>query len=170
MATRCFDLLVGVAHRLFAVDILAGVHGFERDLRVPMIRRGHHDRVDIGLVQQFVIIEITLGLELVGRFALPLLVDVANGDNLAAVVVLVSVILEFLGDVAAASADSDHPDVDAVIRAKHATALFGATGRERGSGHTERNTGARCGLDEVSTVAIRHGFLSWWRAAWNGPH
>ena len=34
-------------HRLFAVDVLAGVHGVDGDILVPVVGRGDDDGVDI---------------------------------------------------------------------------------------------------------------------------
>jgi hypothetical protein len=56
-----------------------------------VIRRGHHDGIDIGLVQKLVIIEKAFGIELVGRFAFAFFVHVADGDDLATFAVLVAV-------------------------------------------------------------------------------
>ena len=36
-----------VGHRLFAVDVLAGLHGVDRHLGVPVVGRGDQDGVDV---------------------------------------------------------------------------------------------------------------------------
>jgi hypothetical protein len=62
----------------------------------------------------------------IGRQAFAFFIDVANRDNLAAVVVLVTIGLECAADVIAASAHANYSDIDAVVRAEHATALNGS--------------------------------------------
>ena len=40
-------LINGVRHRLFEIDVFALVHGFDCDLRVPMVRRRNDNAVDV---------------------------------------------------------------------------------------------------------------------------
>ena len=40
-----------VAHRLFDIHILAGLHGPDRGQRMPMVRRGNRDEVDRLVVE-----------------------------------------------------------------------------------------------------------------------
>ena len=44
--------------RLFAIDILAGFHRLNRYLRVPMVRRSDHDRIDIFAIENLAIVAI----------------------------------------------------------------------------------------------------------------
>ena len=60
-----FDQLAFVdrqRQRLFAVDVLAGQHRFDGDLRVPVIRRGDHHRVDVFAVEDLAIVLVAVGL------------------------------------------------------------------------------------------------------------
>ena len=43
-------------HRLFAVDVLARLHGIDRSLLVPVIGRADNDRVNILASQDFVVV------------------------------------------------------------------------------------------------------------------
>src|SRR6267142_892298 len=45
----------GVGHRLFAIDVFAGVDGVHDDLLVPMIGNGGDDAVDLLVVEEFLI-------------------------------------------------------------------------------------------------------------------
>ena len=74
----------GQCKRLLTVDVLTGLHGGNRDQRVPVIDRGADHGVDILLLQELA--EIGIGL---CRRIPPLevrhvaFVDVAEGDDLA---------------------------------------------------------------------------------------
>src|SRR6185437_2775946 len=46
----------------FAVNVLAGVHCLDRDLHVPVVRRGDHDRVDVFAIENFSIVLVGVGL------------------------------------------------------------------------------------------------------------
>ena len=48
--------------RLLAIDVLAGLHRFDRNLRVPMIGCGDHHRIDITIVQHVAILHGPAGL------------------------------------------------------------------------------------------------------------
>ena len=45
-----------VRHRLFAVDVLAGFHGVDRHLGVPVVGRGDQDDVDIFVVKDLAVV------------------------------------------------------------------------------------------------------------------
>ena len=45
-----------VGHRLFAVDVLAGLHGVDRHLGVPVVGRGDQDDVDVLVVEDLAIV------------------------------------------------------------------------------------------------------------------
>ena len=91
--------VVGVAHRLFEIDVLAVVHRIERDLGVPVVGCGDDDGVDVVAGEDFAVVEIALALVFFGCEALAFFVDIADGDDLAGVVG-VAVLLEVLGVVA----------------------------------------------------------------------
>ena len=55
---------LGAGHRLLAVDVLAGVGRVDRDLCVPVIRRGDHDGIDVRVLEH-------LGVALIARRAPP---------------------------------------------------------------------------------------------------
>src|SRR5207249_2597357 len=97
-------------------------------LAVPVVGRRDDHRVDIALVEQLAIVEITLDLEPLRDLIDALLVDVAGRDDLAGVILLAEC-REGAGIVAAAPAAADHADVDTVIGADDA-----AGGLARGFG------------------------------------
>ena len=45
-----------VRHRLFAVDVLAGLHGVDRHLGVPVVGRGDQDDVDVLVVKDLAVV------------------------------------------------------------------------------------------------------------------
>src|SRR5207245_8037236 len=55
-------LLDGVRHRLLDIDVLARLQGVDRDLRVPMVRRGDEDRINIVSVDDLAIVEVAVAL------------------------------------------------------------------------------------------------------------
>ncbi len=111
--------LDGVAHRLFEVNIFAAIHGFERDLGVPMIRRRHQHGVDILAVQQLAVIQIAVAAVLfrVGLFAL--FIHIANRDDLAAVRALADS-GKNARQIRASSSHADDADINAIVGADHA--------------------------------------------------
>ena len=105
---------------------------------------------DLAVVQRPVYLEILLG----GRDAL--LVHVANGDQLAGVLVLLPVAAETLRDVIAAAAHSNEGDVDPIVRADHssrARRLIGGQDAPAGGQSRARDGG---GLEEFPTIALEH--------------
>jgi hypothetical protein len=160
---QLLDLLVGMAHGLFEVDIFAVVHRIQSDLGVPVVGRGDNDRIDIRAAHHFAIIEVPFAFELRGVFALALLVDIAHRDDLAGVV-LIADLLEHRGDMAAASTNADHADIDAIVRSEHAVAAhLGPARGENGLGHSDRKSCRARPPQKISSadgaVFFGHGFL-----------
>ena len=100
--------------RLLTVNVLAGLHRFDRDLNVPVIRCADGHDIDAAFfVQHFAVVGVDLAIAtlllLLLREALRVrCVHVAASDQLA----LVS---SLSADAAAASTDSDARDVQAVV-------------------------------------------------------
>src|SRR5262249_26453304 len=69
-------------HRLFAIHMLAGVHGVDRDFGVPMIRWGDEDRINIFALEQLPIIQIALALADALGTINAALVNVDDSDDL----------------------------------------------------------------------------------------
>ena len=75
-------LLDGVRHRLFDIDVLAGRHGVDGDLAVPVVGRGDQHGVDVVAFEQLAIVEIAFAAaDVLGSRETPL-IDIANGDDL----------------------------------------------------------------------------------------
>ncbi len=89
--------LVGVAHRLFEVNIFTPIHSFERNAGVPVVRSGDNHGIYVRKRKDFPIIDKTLGVVLVRGSFLPFFVHVGNSNNLASVVVLHAVFREGCG-------------------------------------------------------------------------
>ena len=51
----------GQRERLFAVDVFSGVHRFDRDLGVPVVGRGDHDRIDVFSIEDLAIVLVGVG-------------------------------------------------------------------------------------------------------------
>ena len=105
------------------------VHRRQRDRRVPVVRRGHDDRVDIGAIDHLAIIEIGIALTIflgVELFVLveALLVDVAHGHDLTVAFALARR-HELAGHVGAPSSGTDDADVDTVIGSQHPAGALG---------------------------------------------
>src|SRR5260370_10151520 len=164
-ADQLLDLLVGVAHGLFKVHVLAMVHGIERDLGVPMVGRGDDDGVDVGATDDLAVIQIAVALELLRVLPLAFFIDVANRDDLAGVVLL-ALLGEDFGNVAAASAGADDAHVDAVVGADHAAAHLRAASGKGGIGEAERHSDTARRFQEISSadraVVFWHGSLPSW--------
>ncbi len=73
-------LLDRVTHRLFQIDVLAGLDGVDSDLGVPVVGRGDQDRVDFGVAEDVFMLLGRAGLRAdeLGRLLRPLAVDVAG--------------------------------------------------------------------------------------------
>lgn len=52
----CFPSLMVNVSGFFTIDVFAGLHGFDGDFGMPMIRRHNRDNVDIIPVQNFAVI------------------------------------------------------------------------------------------------------------------
>ncbi len=76
-----FDDLLSLVDRqregLFAVDVLTGPHGFDRDFRVPVVGSDDRHHVDILAVEDTSIIAGDVEFEIFAFFALPLLDEIA---------------------------------------------------------------------------------------------
>ena len=118
-----------VRHGLFAVDVLAGLHGVEHHRHVPVVRGRDEDGVDIGAVEDAAVVGVRLRAG--GRDFEPLLkvglVDVGNGGALR------PELDEGFGHAASTAAGADQ---------RHRDAFVGALGgrrqeQRRGGGRTE---------------------------------
>jgi len=84
----CFDQDFAFIDRqrgFFALHILAGARGHNADQRMPMIRRGDHDRVDVLAIEDFAkvfgrraVFGIVRGIDERFGFAHPEAIDIAN--------------------------------------------------------------------------------------------
>jgi len=59
---KLLSFINGQRHRFFEVNVFAGLAGGDSDDRMLVIRRGDHDRVDIGTRQQLLIIFVQVDL------------------------------------------------------------------------------------------------------------
>src|SRR5262245_21119771 len=81
---QAFAFINGEREWFFAVDILAGLDGSEVHQRVPVIRRGVDDHVNVLVLEQLAEVVVNLrSAMLLGNFARMLLIHVANRDDLA---------------------------------------------------------------------------------------
>ena len=108
-------LVAGAAHGLLDVDVLAGVHGIDGVILVPVVGRADQDGVHFLQLEEFPVIAEGLG---VGRLLLRL-VDVDRVDVAQRAHLQVGVLLEQAHDVGAAVAGADDAEPDAVVRAEN---------------------------------------------------
>jgi len=133
---QLLDLLIGMAHGILEIDILAMIHGIEGDFGVPMVGRGDDDCIHVRTVQDFPVIQVAVALETVRLRLLALFVDIADGHDLAGIVVLLTEMVELSGHIRASATNADHTDVNAVVRTDYASARpRAARGRECGAGY-----------------------------------
>ena len=104
-------------HRLFAIDVLAGVHRIDGDRSVPRIVGGNDDSVDVAAFQKLPVVGERVGVLEAGFFLRPIAAlaeEVARSgyDDVVLGGVLVDAFEVVLAD---AVADADNGDVDAVI-------------------------------------------------------
>src|SRR5436190_8264414 len=105
-----------MSHWLLAIDMLAGFHRINRDLRVPMVGRGDQYGVNVLSFQQFAIIEIAIPLANIFGASDAALIYIRNCDYAD---VIFGRALHQAADVAGPlSAATDHADADAVISAE----------------------------------------------------
>ena len=77
-------LVDGERHRLFEVNVFAGLEGVDRHRRVPMVGRGDENTVDVGARQQIMVVAVDIlfiharqlacGVDALG-------VNIADGDD-----------------------------------------------------------------------------------------
>jgi hypothetical protein len=111
-----FRVLDCERHRLFLIDVLAGLERGDEAFGVKMLRGGNQDGIDRFIVEEVAVIEVRLrrGREFQGILKAPR-VDIGEGGKLG--------ILArncFAPDLGSAVADSDHAETYAVVRSKHA--------------------------------------------------
>ena len=101
-------------HRLLAIDRLAGLHGVDRHLGVPVVGNADQDGVDVFAAEDLAIVDV--GLDLVAEDFLgvgaPAFIQVGGGDQLDAG--------DLEGDVGIDEADDPHADrgdLNALVRA-----------------------------------------------------
>ena len=110
-------LLDRVRHRLLDVNMLAGCHGVDRNLSVPVVGGGDEHGVDVIAFEQLAVVHVAVALANVLSARDAALVDIADGQHLDIVLVAA---LDQAADVAGAhAADADHAHVDAVIGAQY---------------------------------------------------
>ena len=83
-----FGFIDRVAHGLLEINVLARIHGGQRDRCMPVVRRGDYDCVYIFLGQQFAVIEIPFYAILLRMSVAALRVDIANRGDTAQIVAL----------------------------------------------------------------------------------
>ena len=73
-------LLDGVAHRLFQVDVLAGLDGIDGQAGVPVIGSGDEYGIDLGVAQHLFVLLHRNGrrTEIVGGLLSPFAIDIAG--------------------------------------------------------------------------------------------
>ena len=113
------DFVQRVAHRFLEVHVLAGIHGFEGHLGVPVVRSGDNHRVHVLAGDDFPVIQGPVALVefLVRGHAL--LVNVGDGHDLR-IADLLADFREGAPDIAATAAHANHTDINAIIRADDA--------------------------------------------------
>jgi hypothetical protein len=144
--------LTPVAHRLLAIDVLAGADGIQRLRHMETVGRGDADHVHLRVGQQFVVLEIGLGAGGFGGFLQPVAERIVHRHHLDRFAGLD----EFLHDAqmaAAPAAYSDKTDTDAVVRPDDS-----GPGDERKGGDGPRGHGG-CGsrAHEFAAVQARGG-------------
>ena len=143
---------------LFAVDVLACLHGVEHHLAMPVVGRGDHHGVDVHVGQQLAIVDVGLHRRVLASLdaLLPVRsIDVADRCDLD-----VWRVEDGVDQVAAAGSQPD---------ATHADCLAGRHGREHGRGKC-RDGRKRCGglargIEKPSTaqgVTALHGVEPFW--------
>lgn len=142
----------GVAHGLFQINVLALVHGLQSHPGVPVIGGGDDDGIDLGAVDDLVVVQVAVALvEFLVLVEAPL-VDVADGDNLAGVLFLADP-GELAPHVGAAPAAADQADIDAVVGADNpAGDSFVWTGSQGPASQAESRAYAGRALHEVSAI------------------
>ncbi len=154
--------------RLLAVDVLAGLHGQDRDVGVEMVRSGDEDGVDLLLLLQHHAEVLVDGALVVGSLRgvvlldlcpyrapaglapvvvgaqVPLLAGVGEGDHLA-----VGFLEERAQVGAPLAAHADDRDVDLVARGHETRTPEDVPGEDRGGGD-----GRRGGGDELTTAGF----------------
>ena len=149
---RLFDV---VGHRFLAVDVLAGVHGVEGHLGVPMLGDGDHDVVDIGVFEQPAVVVVRFSAGQFRRGVEALLVDVADGDDFGVFRLLD--LDQTLHVASGVAARADHADVQAVVGADHARGPRRRDGPRRSSqGATGHGSGYERTSGEIVAVVF-HG-------------
>ena len=115
-AHHLHSLFNGMHDGLFDIGVLAGIHGVDQHLFVPVVRAANQDGINILAVKNFVIVRVSLGAwagDFQG-FGAGGRVDIADGHELDA-----GTFLKQLHDVASAMPASQHADANAVVRAQH---------------------------------------------------
>ena len=125
-------------HRLFDVDVLARRASHDGEQCVPVVRRRDHDALDILVLIHLAEIAIALGVrirDVLQPFVEARLVDVADAHQ-----VDVGELLEIRDVLFPDQSESDKPDADAVVGAKHALVR---RGRQRSRPHKSPPRGLR---------------------------
>src|SRR5262249_46130235 len=144
----------GVSHRLFDVNVLAGLHGPDGQERMPVVGRGDGNCVQVWVVQRFA------NVLYAGRFVAALFPDLfPSGFEQAAVRVdqigdLRVLEAEVLIDVCVTlSVDAGHADTNDVVGPEHAAGSLGAGNGDK----RKRRAGRRHALEEATTRNFLHG-------------
>ena len=128
-------------HRFFAVDMLAGFHGLDAHLRMPVVRSCDEHGVYILALEQLTVIEIAIALADCLGFRETALVNIADRENLdVPFLAVLDKVPEMAGTHTACPDDSEG---DTVIGAEH--------GRWREAAKRQRSGYSRAGFDEGST-------------------
>src|ERR1039457_6273949 len=123
---QLLDLLIGVAHGLLEIHVLAMIHGIEGDFGMPMVGGGDNHSVYVGAVDHLPVIQVAIALEPRRFRLLALFVNVADGHHRASIVVLLTVVMEDSTHVSASATHADYADIDAIVSANDTPAHLGA--------------------------------------------
>ena len=105
-------------HGLLDVDILARRASHDGEQRVPMVRRGHHDSLDVLVLEHLPEIAVAFRIGIpheLQSLAKAGLIDVAQAHQID----LIGKLLEIRDVLLADQAKSDKTDADAVVGAQH---------------------------------------------------
>ena len=117
---------------------------------MPVIGRGDEHRVDVRPVDYLPVIERAIAFVLFGIDPGALAVNIADGQDLAAVVALADA-AELVDEVGAAAPHADGADINAVIGADY-TARFSRASSQRSARHSQRCADLGCMLYELPSI------------------
>ena len=136
-----------MGERLFAINVLAGVHGVDGQRGVQTVRRGDAHHIDVRIGQERLVLHIHLRpAGLLARGLQARAVDVADGHRLGHAFLLHRIDDVEMCPAAAAGADESH--------ANPLVGPFGALGGDGELGLEHRSRGGRGGRGAQKVAAI----------------